>query len=384
MRPSGRRSARARRRRRPSRRSSDARTAATIRRRPPARRRTSGWAHRDGAGRRPRASTPSGVARREAAPAPPRRGDQGERAAWRARVHHILVIVATSPASEDGCCHPDDPRALSTRSHVSATQIAVPGRIRPRAGDQPPQTWSLRSGHSGSTRSTRLKPGRGQRPDRVAQGPVVLDVGRACRRRRARRTACGRSTGRSATSPAGPGASGKAQRTGWVTEKTQRPPGRSTRATSANTARDVGHERDGAVRRAGEVERRRRRTAARRRRPGRAATAGAQRPARARSMRVAEVERHAVGALARRASGRPGRRPRRPRGPGVRRPDRAARARPRSSPPGPRRGRRRAGRRRGSRRARSAYAAASASHQAREARDRLAVCPGQTRRPGAV
>ncbi len=37
-------------------------------------------------------------------------------------------------------------------------------------------------------------------------------------------------------SPSGPGSSGKAQRTGWVVEKTKRPPGRSTRAASRSTA----------------------------------------------------------------------------------------------------------------------------------------------------
>ncbi len=35
--------------------------------------------------------------------------------------------------------------------------------------------------------------------------------------------------------PGSPGSSGKAHRTGWVTENTHRPPGRSTRATSAMT-----------------------------------------------------------------------------------------------------------------------------------------------------
>ncbi len=39
-----------------------------------------------------------------------------------------------------------------------------------------------------------------------------------------------------AVSPLGPGSSGKIQRIGWLTENTQSPPGRSTRATSRITS----------------------------------------------------------------------------------------------------------------------------------------------------
>ena len=58
-----------------------------------------------------------------------------------------------------------------------ATKIAVPGVSSPRVRDQPPHTRSCCSGHSGSTRSTSLKPWRGEQPHPVAERAVVLDVG---------------------------------------------------------------------------------------------------------------------------------------------------------------------------------------------------------------
>ena len=127
------------------------------------------------------------------------------------------------------------------------------------------------AGHSGSIRSTSRKPGGDDLADPVAQRAVVLDVGRAFRRRRTRRRACGRSTAWSRVSPSGPGSSGNAQRVGWLVAKTQRPPGRSTRAASRITARRVGDERHRAERGERDVEASRRRRAGAGRRPARAA-----------------------------------------------------------------------------------------------------------------
>ena len=58
------------------------------------------------------------------------------------------------------------------------TKIAVPGMSRPRSGDQPPHGCSLPSGHSGSTRSTSTSPAADDLAHPVAEGAVVLDVGR--------------------------------------------------------------------------------------------------------------------------------------------------------------------------------------------------------------
>ena len=55
-------------------------------------------------------------------------------------------------------------------SDRSATKIAVPGVSSPRARDQPPHTRSWDSGHSGSTRSCRLKP---RRASSRTQSPSV-------------------------------------------------------------------------------------------------------------------------------------------------------------------------------------------------------------------
>ena len=61
---------------------------------------------------------------------------------------------------------------------LTVTKIAVPGTSAPRSGLQPPHTWVLDAGHSGSTRSTSARPGRGQLAHPVAEGAVVLDVQR--------------------------------------------------------------------------------------------------------------------------------------------------------------------------------------------------------------
>ena len=66
----------------------------------------------------------------------------------------------------------------------------------------------------------------------VADRAVVLDVDGAARRRRSRRRARGRSRSETTCRSAGSGESGNGQRIGWFTEATNRPPGRSTRATS--------------------------------------------------------------------------------------------------------------------------------------------------------
>ena len=57
-----------------------------------------------------------------------------------------------------------------------APKIAVPGVSRPRTADQPPQTRSCPSGHSGSSRSVSSEAGAGQQADPVAERAVVLDV----------------------------------------------------------------------------------------------------------------------------------------------------------------------------------------------------------------
>ena len=79
------------------------------------------------------------------------------------------------------------------------------------------------------------QPGGDDVADPVAQRAVVLDVGRRRPRRPPRRRACGRSTTGATVSPSGPGSSENIQRIGWFTANTQRPPGRSTRATSRIT-----------------------------------------------------------------------------------------------------------------------------------------------------
>ena len=93
------------------------------------------------------------------------------------------------------------------------------------------------------------RPATPARPGRPARSPAARDlahpVAERCGGARrsspspsgpARRTASGRSRSAAPPGPPRPGSSGKAHRSGWVTENTQRPPGRSTRATSRITA----------------------------------------------------------------------------------------------------------------------------------------------------
>ena len=96
--------------------------------------------------------------------------------------------------------------------------------------------------------------GAGQQRDPVAEGAVVLDVARPRSRRRPRRTACGPSRLWSTSDPPRPGSSGNVHRIGWVIENANRPPGRSTRATSATASPIVGDELQRAERREHDVE----------------------------------------------------------------------------------------------------------------------------------
>src|SRR5215207_5401046 len=115
------------------------------------------------------------------------------------------------------------------------TRISVPGTSAPRAGDHWPQ-FSVRPGvHSGSTRSASTSPApttaRTQSPTvrwcstyTVAPESSVSTYGVRSKYEDTIRRSLGS------------GESGKGQRIGWLTEATKRPPGRSTRSTSASTA----------------------------------------------------------------------------------------------------------------------------------------------------
>ena len=117
------------------------------------------------------------------------------------------------------------------------TKIAVPGRILPRSGLHWPhgRSWSgrpLRLDDVVDARDPRRRPrgpGRrscgGARRTSASPSSSCSTYGAAVEVRRARRPGRPR-----------PGSSGKHHRIGWVTENTQRPPGRSTRATSRITA----------------------------------------------------------------------------------------------------------------------------------------------------
>ncbi len=141
--------------------------------------------------------------------------------------------------------------------------MAVPGSTSPRSGLHRPHVRVWPSGHSGSTRSTTVEARGHQCPHVVADRAVVLDVRRPGPACRARRRRGGRSTTGRRRGPRGPGRRGRHQRIGWVTEKTHRPPGRSTRATSCMIRAGSAHERHGAVRGEGVGRRLRRRTGAR-------------------------------------------------------------------------------------------------------------------------
>ena len=145
-----------------------------------------------------------------------------------------------------------------------ATKIAVPGSSRPRSGDQPPQTCVV---DRPATPARPGRPGRSpaadERPDAVAERPVVLDVGRP--RRSSSRSTYGRAVEVRAArdqalrarvvreAPSGPGGSPR-RPSGRRAAAPGRPRACSRGASATNGTR--------AVRRAGEVERLGRGTAA--------------------------------------------------------------------------------------------------------------------------
>ena len=203
------------------------------------------------------------------------------------------------------------------------TQIAVPGRTRRAAATTRPRPASLSAGHSGSTRSSEPEPGGGELADLVAEGAVVLDVDRGS-------PASSNSTYGAAVEVRPVGRQpGRARVVGErpahrVGDREHPPPaGPQHPGDLAHTRRRVGDERDGAERRARQVERGGRERQRARRRPARAARAAPVR--RAEPARLGEHARadrsSATGsrALRQQPARRTARRRRRPRAPAARR-----------------------------------------------------------------